>query len=143
MKKSELKKVLKPIVKECIQEALLEEGLLSNVISEVVKGLGAAQQPIVEQKQNKDQIKKMQIEEKKKRTQKMNDTRKKMLDVIGKDSYNGIDLFEGTTPTRSAGTPGATTAPSSPLSDVEPGDPGVDISSLMGNANVWKALSKG
>ena len=54
MKKSELKKVLKPIVKECIQEALLEEGLLSNVISEVVKGLGATQQPIVQQNRNND-----------------------------------------------------------------------------------------
>ena len=64
MKKSELKKLLKPIVKECIQEALLEEGLLSNVISEVVKGLGGTQQPIVEQKQNDDESKKMQLQEK-------------------------------------------------------------------------------
>ncbi len=144
MKKSELKKVLKPIVKECIQEALLEEGLLSNVISEVVKGLGATQQPIVEQKRNnEDQIAKMQAEEKKKRAQKINETRKKMLDAIGKNAYNGVDLFEGTTPTRSAGTPGSSPSPSSPLSDVEPSDPGVDISSLMGNANVWKALAKG
>jgi len=52
-------------------------------------------------------------------------------------------LFEGTNPTRSAGTPGSSPSPSSPLSDVEPGDPGVDISSLMGNANVWKTLTKG
>ena len=144
MKKSELKKVLKPIVKECIQEALLEEGLLSNVISEVVKGLGATQQPIVEQnRNNEDQIAKMQAEEKQKRAQKINETRKKMLDAIGKNSYNGVDLFEGTTPTRSAGTPGSSPSPSSPLSDVEPSDPGVDISSLMGNANVWKTLAKG
>lgn len=143
MKKSELKKVLKPIVKECIQEALLEEGLLSNVISEVVKGLGATQQPIIEQKQNNDEIKKMQLQEKQKRTQKINETRKKMLDAIGKSSYNGVDLFEGTTPTRSAGTPGGSPSPSSPLFDVDPGDPGVDISSLMGNANVWKTLAKG
>ena len=143
MKKSELKKVLKPIVKECIQEALLEEGLLSNVISEVVKGLGATQQPIVEQnRNNEDQIAKMQAEEKKKRTQKINETRKKMLDAIGKNSYNGVDLFEGTTPTRSAGAPGSTPS-QGPLSDVDPGDPGVDISNLMGNANVWKALAKG
>jgi len=143
MKKSELKKVLKPIVKECIQEALLEEGLLSNVISEVVKGLGGTKQPIVEQKQNNDEIKKMQVQEKKKRSQKINETRKKMLDAIGKDSYNGVDLFEGTNPARSAGAPGSSPSPSSPLSDVEPGDPGVDISSLMGNTNVWKTLAKG
>ena len=117
---------------------------MSNVISEVVKGLGATQQPIVEQnRNNEDQIAKMQSEEKKKRTQKINETRKKMLDAIGKESYNGIDVFEGTTPTRSAGTPGVAASPSSPLSDVGPSDPGVDISSLMGNANVWKALAKG
>ena len=143
MKKSELKKVLKPIVKECIQEALLEEGLLSNVISEVVKGLGATQQPIVEQKQNKNEIKKMQIEEKKKRTQKINETRKKMLDAIGNSSYNGVDLFEGTMPISRAGNPTETGTHQGPLSDVDPSDPGVDISSLMGNANVWKTLAKG
>ena len=63
MKKSDLKKILKPIVKECIQEAFLEEGLLSNVIAEVVKGLGANKQPIVEQKQNNDdEIEKFQID---------------------------------------------------------------------------------
>jgi len=143
MKKSELKKVLKPIVKECIQEALLEEGLLSNVISEVVKGLGRTQQPIVEKKQNNDEIKKMQVQEKQKRSQKIDETRKKMLDAIGQSSYNGVDLFEGTIPTRSAGTPGSSPSPGSPLSDVDPGDSGVDISSLMGNVNAWKALAKG
>ena len=103
MKKAELKKVLKPIVKECIQEALLEEGLLSNLISEVVKGLGANQQPIVEQKQDDNEIKKLQMEEKKKRSQKMNETRKKMLDAIGNSSFNGVDLFEGTKPLGCAG----------------------------------------
>lgn len=142
MKKSELKKVLKPIVKECIQEALLEEGLLSNVISEVVKGLGGTKQPIVEQKQNNDEIKKMQLQEKQKRTQKINETRKKMLDAIGRDSYNGVDLFEGTTPISSTGTPGSSPRPQSPLSEVEPGDSGVDISGLTGKAN-WKLLAQG
>ena len=143
MKKSELKKVLKPIVKECIQEALLEEGLLSNVISEVVKGLGATQQPIIEQKQNNDEIKKMQLQEKQKRSRKINETRKKMLDVIGREAYNGVDLFEGTTPISSTGSPSNASSPQGPLSNVEPGDPGVDISGLMGNANIWKTLAKG
>jgi len=138
MKKSELKKVLKPIVKECIQEALLEEGLLSNVIAEVVKGLGATQQPIVEQKQNNDEIKKLQLEEKQKRTQKINETRKSMLDVIGNSAYNGVDLFEGTTPMRAES---SATAMASPLASQDPGDPGVDISSLMGNAATWKKMA--
>jgi len=141
MKKSELKKVLKPIVKECIQEALLEEGLLSNVIAEVVKGLGATQQPIVEQKQNNDEIKKLQLEEKQKRIQKINETRKSMLDAIGDSSYNGVDLFEGTTPIGRGGAPGEEPSPSGALSGVDPGDSGIDISSLMGNAKVWKKMA--
>ena len=141
MKKSDLKKILKPLVKECIQEALLEEGLLSNVIAEVVKGLGAGQQPIVEQKQNDDEINKMQLEEKKKRSQKINETRQKMLDAIGNDSYNGVDLFEGTAPLNRAGNPGEAQQAQGALSDVDPSDPGIDISSLMGNAGVWKQLA--
>ena len=97
MKKTDLKKVLKPLIKECIKETLFEEGILSSVIAEVVKGLGTTQQLVVEQKQNnEDEIKKMQLQEKQKRSQKINETRKKMLDAIGKSSYNGVDLFEGT-----------------------------------------------
>jgi len=137
MKKSELKKVLKPIVKECIQEALLEEGLLSNVIAEVVKGLGATQQPIVEQKQNNDEIKKLQLEEKQKRTQKINETRKSMLDVIGNSAYNGVDLFEGTTPT-----PSQNPQSQGPLDGVDPRDSGVDISSFMGKSSmIWQKMA--
>jgi len=141
MKKADLKKILKPLVKECIQEALLEEGLLSNVIAEVVKGLGAGQQPIVEQKQNDDEINKMQLEEKKKRSQKINETRQKMLDAIGNDSYNGVDLFEGTTPLNRAGNPGEAQQAQGALSDVDPSDPGIDISNLMGNVSTWKQLA--
>ena len=141
MKKADLKKLLKPIVKECIQEALLEEGLLSNVIAEVVKGLGAGQQPIVEQKQNDDEINKMQLEEKKKRSQKINETRQKMLDAIGDSSYNGVDLFEGTTPLNRAGNPGEAQQAQGALSGVDSGDPGIDISNLMGNVSTWKQLA--
>jgi len=144
MKKSELKKVLKPIVKECIREALLEEGLLSNVISEVIKGLGGTQQLVVEEtRQDEGQMKKLQLEQRQKRSQKIDETRKKMLDAIGKSSYNGVDLFEGTTPVSKAGMPGDTSSPQGPLSGVDPNDAGVDISNLMGNASAWKTLAKG
>ena len=141
MKKSELKKVLKPLVKECIREALFEEGILSNIISEVVHGLTA---PIVEQKKdNENEIRKMQLEQKQERSQQINETRKKMLDAIGRSSYNGADLFEGTTPMSKAGIPGEGASPQSPLSGVDPNDAGIDISNLMGNFNTWKALAKG
>jgi hypothetical protein len=138
MKKADLKKVLKPIVKECIQEALLEEGLLSNVIAEVVKGLNV--QPLVEQvqpEQPQAQVTEQKIidEETQKRKQKINETRKQMLDAIGKDSYNGIDLFEGTDPMRESNNP------HSPLANTDPSDAGIDISNLLGNKKVWKTLA--
>jgi len=138
--KTELKKLLKPLVKECIQESLLEEGLLSNVISEVVRGLGSTQQMIVENKQdNEDEIEQLQLEEKQKRVQKINETKKQMLDAIGNSAYNGVNLFEGTTPMKAANNSPAAMA--DPLSGQEPEDPGVDISKLMGNSNVWKKLA--
>ena len=143
MKKSELKKLLKPIVKECIQETLLEGGLLSNVIAEVAKGLTMPQQLVTEdRRQNEGEMKKLQLQEKQNRSQKMKETRRKMLDAIGKDSYNGVDLFEGTSPMTRAGNPSASPAQGA-LSNVDASDPGVDLSQFAGKANIWKALEKG
>jgi hypothetical protein len=143
MKKTELKKVLKPIIKECVKEALFEEGVLSNIISEVVKGLGTPQQLVVEQKQNDEEMRKLQLEERQKRSQKLNETRKGMLDAIGRSSYNGVDLFEGTTPMSKAGSPRDGNSPQGPLTGVDPGDSGVDISKFLGKKKVWKALAGG
>jgi hypothetical protein len=144
MKKTELKKVLKPLIKECIKEALFEEGVLSSVISEVVKGLGTSQQPIVEQKQdNGDETRESQREERHRRVRKINETRQRMLDVVNKDAYNGVDLFEGTSPMAKAGNPNDSMTPQGALAGIEPGDPGVDISRFVGNKNVWKALTGG
>ena len=73
----------------------------------------------------------------------LQENRKKMLDAIGQSSYNGIDLFEGTTPMSSAGDPSGETQAQSPLSGVDPSDPGIDISGLMGNVGTWKTLAEG
>ena len=143
MKADEFKKILKPLIRQTIKEVILDEGVLSGVISEVVKGLGTARQPIVEQKQNDDEVRQLQLQENQKRTHKINETRKKMLDVIGRSSYNGVDLFEGTTPMPKANSSRGENSSPGPLSDIEPGDPGVDISGLMGNAATWKTLAKG
>ena len=145
MKKSDLKKVLKPIVKECIQEALIEEGLLSGVIAEVVKGLSAGQQPIVEQKQSTEERNRLANEEIQRRKTKINETRKQMLDAIGQSAYNGVNIFEGTDALSSAGTPDAPAATQGPLSGIAPGDAGVDISGLLGNGNkrIWNSLLEG
>lgn len=142
MNKAQLKALIKPVVKECIQEVLIEEGLLTEVVSQVAAGMN--QQPIVENKQKKkdNNLFNEDLQMKRKTqevNQKLQEHRKKLLDSIGKDAYNGVDLFEGTEPMKQAGTPGASHRPSV-LGD-DPNDSGVDISSLMGNASkVWQAL---
>ena len=147
MKKSEFKKLIKPIVKECIQESLLEEGLLANVISEVVRGMSA--QPIVEQKQPqpaqpaRETESKLLEEETERRNKKIKETRRKMLDAAGAGSYNGVDLFEGTTPLKSGGASDSPAQANSPLSGIDSNDAGVDISSFMGNKRVWNSLMEG
>ena len=62
------------------------------------------------------------------------------MDAIGKEAYNGVDVFEGTEPMRKAGSPNGSTQMPSVLGD-DTGDAGVDISSLIGGASqVWKAI---
>ena len=64
---------------------------------------------------------------------KLKQTRKKMLDAIGQNSYNGVNLFEGTEPISRAGNPSGNSSARGPLSDVDPGDPGVDIAAFFGS----------
>ena len=133
MNKKDLKKIMKPLVKECINEILIEEGLLSNVVSEVVKGLDGG--VIVEN--NTSNQNNTNVNKQKQQNKKLIEARKKMMDSIGTDAYNGVDLFEGTTPISSqepASKPGAVDLGSS-------ADSGVDISSLVGGASqIWEAM---
>ncbi len=128
MKKSDLKKIIKPLVKECINEVLLEEGLLSGIVSEVAKGMGSA--PLVEHVATPAPT--QQVRQAKKD---MEERRNKMREAVSRDAYNGVDLFEGTEalPTK---------APAQGSVDMgDPRDPGVDISSLMGNSSkIWQAM---
>ena len=134
MKKNELKTIIKPLVKECVKEALLEEGLLSNVVSEVVKGM--QQETIVEAKQPKQQTVPLRNTNKQ-QSKKLAEHRRKMMDAIGKDAYNGVDLFEGTTPAPAQ----QQEAPAGSVDLGSSNDAGVDISSLMGGASkVWDAM---
>ena len=139
MKKSELKNILKPLVSECIKESLLEDGLISGIIAEVVKGVVSGQ-PSPEQITN---VPNLQLERMKRNayatqeTPKFQKQRATMMSAIGKESYNGVDLFEGTTPMEADNT-----APQggNPLAGQSPTNPGVDISSLMGIAGRhWNA----
>ena len=129
MKKSDLKQLIKPLVKECIHEVLLEEGLLSNVVSEVAKGL-QPQNMVVESQAPQAQVASP------KPKQDNTAQRKKLLDAIGKDAYNGVDLFEGTTPAPAHREPRA-----GAVDLGEPNDSGVDISGLMGGATkMWDLM---
>jgi len=138
MKKSEFKQM----IKESVKEVLIEEGVLKNVISEVVKAVGQSQvtqSPSPEQLSFTQQASQEAAENKIKQ---LAETRKKMLDAIGKDSYGGVDIFEGTSPLKKGGTAGSSPTPSSALEGVDPSDSGVDISGFLGASTAWKELLK-
>jgi hypothetical protein len=128
MKKEELKQVLKPLIKECIKEVIFEEGVLSGIISEVVKGTSNKQ--IVEAKQP---IKQDDKRAEKEVRQKMSETKQKLLHAIGSAAYGGVNVFEGTQPMTES-------AVGNPLSGVDSGDKGVDITQIPGMRN-WKLLA--
>jgi hypothetical protein len=143
MNKDDLRKVLKPLIKECIKEVIFEEGTLSTIISEVVTGLDKpmvveAKKP-TQQFETDEQVKARQEKRRLMEAQK----RKKLLDSIGGDAYNGVNLFEGTEPLHSAGSPSSAPSPQGALSGVDARDPGVDISGLFGqkSSTIWKKLS--
>ena len=142
MNKAQLKKLIKPVVKECIQEVLIEERLLTEVVAQVASGM--SRQPIVENKSKKRNDKlfneDLQMQRKSREAnKKLQEHRKKLLDSIGGDAYNGVDLFEGTIPLNNTGNAGESHKPSV-LGD-DPNDAGVDISSIMGNSSkIWQAI---
>ena len=137
MKKEELKKILKPLIKECIKEVMFEEGTLSTIISEVLKGTGQNQLMKEQVRPRTETINEEKLHEK--RRQKHQEKRKKLLDAIG-NSYNGVDLFEGTSPMTVSNESSLNPAGSKALDGVSPNDPGVDISSF-GSASIWKKLA--
>ena len=143
MKKSELKKILKPLIKECVKEVILDEGILSNIISEVARGIvgpalvetqaspSAAAQPdpgVARLQRNAFGNK---------QNDKLKEQKRKLMEAVGSQSYNGVNLFEGTTPVPAQTTP---TQQANPMAGVEPSDSGVDISGLFGNVGKnWNA----
>jgi len=138
MKKSEFKKILKPLVNECIKESLMEDGLISGIIAEVARGM-ALTQPIVETAKREDpEISRIQRNAFNKETsKKLHEQKKKLMSSIGKGSYNGVNLFEGTSPA-----PGQTSPQqqAGSLSGQSPQDPGVDIDTLFGAVgSSWNA----
>ena len=140
MKRSEFKNKIKPIIEECIKEILFEEGILSGIIAEVVRGMGTTQ-PIVEAAPPprtdpiKERMKRNAFTSE--QSKQLKEHKNKLMAAIGDASYNGIDLFEGTTP---APNQASLTEQAGPLSGQAPGDQGVDITSLFSSVgNNWNA----
>ena len=134
MKKSDLKQLIKPLVKECIHEVLIEEGLLSNVVSEVAKGLQG--NLVVETQRPAPVRENLQMVRKTRETNtKLQEHRRKMMDSVGRDAYNGVNVFENVEPIQH-------NEPQAGASDLgNPNDSGVDISALMGDASkIWQAM---
>ena len=129
------------MIKECIKEVIFEEGVLSSIVAEVVGGMGrptlvesAPPQPT----QNEDREVRLQEQHAVAQRQK-ND----LLAAINKDAYGGVDLFEGTTPLSSGWSVSSAPQAQGPLSDLDPSDPGVDISGILGMAGGrWSAHMK-
>ena len=144
MNRKELKKLMKPIVEECIREVLLQEGVLSTIISEVMKGTSTT---IVETKQPSETSTKSYESEQdvvarlQERKQRASSQRKKLLDAIGTDAYNGVNLFEGTDALNKGGDPASNGSPQGPLSGYAPDDAGVNIDGLLNLASsTWKKM---
>ena len=138
MKKEELKKILKPLIKDCIREVIFEEGTLSTIISEVMKGTSTSQ--VVYETKQKPRFE-TNVEANSRRQKLLKENKKKLLDSIGRDTYNGVNIFEGTTPMSNPASSGMSPQGSKALHGVAPGDPGVDISAFGLTTNVWKKLA--
>jgi len=142
MKKAELKKILKPLVKECVKEIILDEGILSGVISEVARGISGAQTsapaPVRAEEKVDPEFERMRRNAfTREESTKLKESKNKLMSAIGSRAYNGVNLFEGTTPTQG---PLGETQMSSPMAGQNPGDPGVDIRDLFGSVgNHWNA----
>ena len=135
MNKAELKAVLKTLIKECIKEVMFEDGVLSGIISEVAQGLAGAS-PLVEQKTvstTKPPQKKAPAP-----NPQRDRARQDLIESINKDAYGGVNIFDGTQPMASGGGQAEQPKPGSPLGDVAPNDPGVNIDGILNIAgDAW------
>ena len=138
MKKSELKSLLKPLIKECVKETILDDGLLSGIISEVARGLGQVQieQPMPLPAKTDSMVERMQRNAfSSEQSTKLQEHKNKLMAAVGGE-YNGVDLFEGTTP---APAQESSTQVASSMSG-QGTSPGVDITSLFGSVGKnWNA----
>ena len=148
MNKSELKQVLKPLIKECIKEVIFESGVLSKVVAEVASGLTDSQVVLESRKHTSSSperqfVESVRNEHSGETNQKLEEYKKSFAETVSKDSYGGVDLFEGTTPLQSAGVP-ESGPKMGPMANIDPQDEGVNIDGLVKVAGrAWGKLARG
>jgi len=146
MNRKELKELIKPLVEECIEESIKEciltSGILSQVISEVVKGMSPllTESKLDNSQQQSSNFSRYTEVLKKSEKQKLSETKKSLLDSIGRTSYGGVNVFEGIKETIPDET--AATGLASPMKGISPNDAGVDINHLF-DFNKAKILAQG
>ena len=141
MKKEELKRVLKPVIEECIRELIFEKGVLSSIINEV-QGVSApviseTRQPTKSYQQNEQEfIKKKSVEA----HNKLFEHKKKLMEAVGKNSYGGVNIFEGVTPIDEA--PAENKKAPSAIEVLDPGNTGgISLGNIPG-MNKWGSILK-
>lgn len=143
MDKNELKKILKPLIKECIKEVMFETGVLSKVVSEVANGLTENRQVLAESSPapERQHVEAARNEQSQAVNKKLQEYKKSFAEKVSADNYGGVDLFEGTEPLATGGTPNA--GPKmGPMANIDPSDEGVNIDGLMKVAGgVWNKLA--
>ena len=73
----------------------------------------------------------------KEQNNKLKEHKNKLMSAIGGNNFNGVNLFEGTTPAAASATPHEQ---ATPMSGQAPSDAGVDISDLFGTVGKsWNA----
>jgi|TARA_R110000851_G_scaffold276433_1_gene429291 hypothetical protein len=129
MKKSELKN----IIKECVKEVIFEEGLLSGIVTEVVHGIQGAS--VVQSSPMAQKA----FANPESTSEHLRETKQQVISAITSNSYEDAKkrfsnpaLFEGTRPVPE-------TSGQGPLSNVDPSNPGVDISNIPGFGN-WGSV---
>ena len=141
MKKEELKNVLKPIIQECIKELIFEKGFLSSIINEV-QGVSApfiseTRQPTKSYQQNEQEfIRKKSVEA----HNKLFEHKKKLMEAVGKNSYGGVNIFEGVTPIDEA--PAENKKAPSAIEVLDPGNTGgINLNNIPGMGK-WGSILK-
>jgi len=121
MKKEQLKQIIKPLIKECLKEVLIEEGFTKMLSESAVISTQVSTKNNIQPVKQKNNLEEITVKQNK-ALREMQENRKKTLDSIG---MSGFDAFAGTQPLKED-------------AEITNSDPGIDISRLLENKQVWK-----